>query len=137
MRQIIGIPEFSFLISTSVDVSELVGVLVEGNDTDVSVFSEGLSEVLLGKVLNVSLGEGDGGVDDGGERVGGDGDLLTEVGLLALNLDVVGKVVSEILDDNAAVSDLQLAVDLESVVRLLAFFLSFEDGLAHLFFEKY
>ena len=136
MRQIIGIPEFSFLISTSVDVSELVGVLVEGNDTDVSVFSEGLSEILLGKVLNVSLGEGDGGVDDGGERVGGDGDLLTEVGLLALNLDVVGKVVSEILDDNAAVSDLQLAVDLESVVRLLALLLSL-DGLAHLFFEKY
>ena len=110
----------------------MVGVLVERDSSEV-LTELLLLKVLLGQVLKVSLGEGDGSGDNKGEGVGGDGDGLTHVSFLALNLDVVGHVLGEILEDKVVITDGELTVDLEFVVRLLALLLVLDD-LAHLFF---
>ena len=79
------------LIVVDVEELKLVLVLVGGDDTEI-LTKVLLLEVLLGQVLEVSLGEGDLGLNDDGVLVLGDSNGLTEVAHLAVDLDFLGKV---------------------------------------------
>lgn len=86
-----------------VEVTELIGTLVRGNDTE-PVTELVLLEELLGKVLEVTLGE---------LLVGGDGDLgviTTDDG------DLVGQTTSAALDLDAIVEELLESRGIENLV---------------------
>jgi hypothetical protein len=114
----------------NVEVTELVSALgsSRGNDTDV-VTEVVLLEVLLGKVLNVSLGEGNIGGNSNGQDVVGLGDLdkFSELSSLSLNLDTVNQIL--LVGDN--VKDLILCgsrdVDGELLGSFLCNFLELES----------
>ena len=90
-----------------------------------------LLEVLLGQVLEISLGEGDLGLNDKGVSVLGDGDVLSEVSSLSVNLDVLGEVGFEVSKNENVVFNGILAVDGELVAWLLCLetFLNLLDHL--------
>ena len=86
-----------------VEVAELIGTLVRGNDTE-PVAELVLLEELLGKVLEVTLGE---------LLVGGDGDLgviTTDDG------DLVGQTTGAALDLDAIVEELLESRSIENLV---------------------
>ena len=107
----------SFLVCAlllDVEVLDLVRALVGGND--IEELTEGvLLEVLLGEVLEVSLGEADVGLDSDALVVGVDLHALSEVSGSAADLDAGSEELSEV----AGVEDLVLdglgAVDGEGV----------------------
>ena len=72
-----------------VEVTELIAVLLVGDDAK-EVTKLLLLKVLLGQVLQVTLGHGDGRVnDDLGLTLSSNSDGLTEVASLVVNLDSV------------------------------------------------
>jgi hypothetical protein len=82
----------SLIIVSNVEVTELEGLLVSGNDTE-PVTDLVLLQELLGEVLEVTLGESN--VSDNGDLVISrtrDSDGFTEVVGTAINLDTVVKV---------------------------------------------
>ena len=85
------------LVSTrgaDLEVAELVGVLRRGDDVK-EITELLLLQVLLGEVLEISLGERKLGSDVNLGLVTGDGNLLTEVAGLAVDLD---SIVEELLE---------------------------------------
>ena len=95
-----------------VDVEELKLVLVLAGGDDSQVLTEVLLlEVLLGQVLEVSLGEGDLSLDDEGVLVLGNSDGLAEVSDHAINLDVLGEVGLKVVEHENVVLDWVLAVN--------------------------
>jgi hypothetical protein len=70
-----------------------------------------LLEVLLGQVLQVSLGEGDGGLDLDGITNLGDGNGGSEVSSLVVDLDLGLEVVLEVGEDNDVILNGETAVD--------------------------
>ena len=119
---------FGSLVILNVEVSEFVVVLAGGNNSQV-LLKVLLLQVLLGQVLEVSLGEGDGGLNDDGGRVLGDGDMGTEISGLTINLNVLLEVVFEVVKHNDVVFDWQLAVDDELQANLLLLLRSLLDHL--------
>ncbi|GMS97786.1 hypothetical protein PENTCL1PPCAC_19961, partial [Pristionchus entomophagus] len=101
------------LILVDVEVSELVSVLGGGDHTE--PVTEGVAlEVLLGEVLEVSLGEG----NLGGENYAGLDDLNldaadSELAGLASDLDLLAEEVLEVLDVEDLVLHGALALDVE------------------------
>ena len=108
------------LLGVSVDVEEadLVLVLGGGNNTE-ELTDLLLLEVLLGEVLEVSLGEVDHGGDNDGVLVLGDGDLVSEVSSLSLDLDSLGKEGLEVSENDNVVLNWLLEVDGELAGWLL------------------
>ena len=94
------------------EVSELVGVLLSGNDSE-ELLEVLLLKVLLGQVLKVSLGEWDLGLDDNLVLVHGDGNGVSEVVGLVVNLDLLGEELLEILKDDNVILNWESAVDEE------------------------
>ena len=76
-------------------------------------------EVLLGQILEVSLGEGNLALNDSGVLVLANGDNLAKVGLLTLNLDVVNEPLDEVSENENVVLNWVSALDDESVGWLL------------------
>jgi hypothetical protein len=90
-------PHLLLLVSTrgaDLEVAELVGVLRRGDDVK-EITELLLLQVLLGEVLEVSLRERKLGGDADLGLVAGDGNLLTEVAGLAVDLD---SIVEELLE---------------------------------------
>ena len=112
---------YSFSISLVVvdgEELEFVDVLVGGDDSQ--VLTELLFlEVLLGQILEVSLGEGNLALNDSGVLVLANGDNLAKVGLLTLNLDVVDEPLDEVSENENVVLNGVSALDDESVGWLL------------------
>ncbi len=112
---------YSFSISLVVvdgEELEFVDVLVGGDDSQ--VLTELLFlEVLLGQILEVSLGEGNLALNDSGVLVLADGDNLAKVGLLTLDLDVVNEPLDEVSENENVVLNGVSALDDESVGWLL------------------
>ena len=112
---------YSFSISLVVvdgEELEFVDVLVGGDDSQ--VLTELLFlEVLLGQILEVSLGEGNLALNDSGVLVLANGDNLAKVGFLALNLDVVNEPLDEVSENENVVLNGVSALDDESVGWLL------------------
>ena len=112
---------YSFSISLVVvdgEELEFVDVLIGGDDSQ--VLTELLFlEVLLGQILEVSLGEGNLALNDSGVLVLANGDNLAKVGLLALNLDVVNEPLDEVSENENVVLNGVSALDDESVGWLL------------------
>ena len=112
---------YSFSISLVVvdgEELEFVDVLVGGDDSQ--VLTELLFlEVLLGQILEVSLGEGNLALNDSGVLVLANGDNLAKVGLLTLNLDVVNEPLDEVSENENVVLNWVSALDDESVGWLL------------------
>ena len=112
---------YSFSISLVVvdgEELEFVDVLVGGDDSQ--VLTELLFlEVLLGQILEVSLGEGNLALNDSGVFVLANGDNLAKVGLLTLNLDVVDEPLDEVSENENVVLNGVSALDDESVGWLL------------------
>ena len=112
---------YSFSISLVVvdgEELEFVDVLVGGDDSQ--VLTELLFlEVLLGQILEVSLGEGNLALNDSGVFVLANGDNLAKVGLLTLNLDVVNEPLDEVSENENVVLNGVSALDDESVGWLL------------------
>ena len=112
---------YSFSISLVVvdgEELEFVDVLVGGDDSQ--VLTELLFlEVLLGQILEVSLGEGNLALNDSGVFVLANGDNLAKVGLLTLNLDVVNEPLDEVSENENVVLNWVSALDDESVGWLL------------------
>ena len=112
---------YSFSISLVVvdgEELEFVDVLVGGDDSQ--VLTELLFlEVLLGQILEVSLGEGNLALNDSGVLVLANGDNLAKVGLLTLNLDVVNEPLDEVSENENVVLNGVSALDDESVGWLL------------------
>ena len=106
------------LVIVDVEELKLVLVLVGGDDTEI-LAKVLLLEVLLGQVLEVSLGEGDLGLNDDCVLVLGNSDGLAEVADLAVDLDFLGKVGFEVVKYEDVVFDWVLAVDHISVAGLL------------------
>ena len=112
---------YSFSISLVVvdgEELEFVDVLVGGDDSQ--VLTELLFlEVLLGQILEVSLGEGNLALNDSGVLVLANGDGLTKVGFLAFNLDVVNEPLDEVSKNEYVVLNGVSALDDVSVGWLL------------------
>ena len=112
---------YSFSISLVVvdgEELEFVDVLVGGDDSQ--VLTELLFlEVLLGQILEVSLGEGNLALNDSGVLVLANGDNLAKVGLLTLNLDVVNEPLDEVSENENVVLNGVSALDDVSVGWLL------------------
>ena len=112
---------YSFSISLVVvdgEELEFVDVLVGGDDSQ--VLTELLFlKVLLGQILEVSLGEGNLALNDSGVLVLANGDNLAKVGLLTLNLDVVNEPLDEVSENENVVLNGVSALDDESVGWLL------------------
>ncbi len=112
---------YSFSISLVVvdgEELEFVDVLVGGDDSQ--VLTELLFlEVLLGQILEVSLGEGNLALNDSGVLVLANGDNLAKVGLLTLDLDVVNEPLDEVSENENVVLNGVSALDDESVGWLL------------------
>ena len=104
---------YSFSISLVVvdgEELEFVDVLVGGDDSQ--VLTELLFlEVLLGQILEVSLGEGNLALNDSGVLVLANGDNLAKVGLLTLNLDVVNEPLDEVSENENVVLNGVSALD--------------------------
>ena len=113
------------------EVSQLVGVLVSGDHSQ-ELLQVLLLKVLLGQVLEVSLGEWDLALNGDGVLVGGDGDGGAEVSGLVVNLDSLGEEGLEVLEDDDVVFDWESAVDEELVGDLLGVLGVFLDLFAHL-----
>ena len=112
---------YSFSISLVVvdgEELEFVDVLVCGDDSQ--VLTELLFlKVLLGQILEVSLGEGNLALNDSGVLVLANGDGLTKVGFLAFNLDVVNEPLDEVSKNEYVVLNGVSALDDVSVGWLL------------------
>ena len=126
---------FGGLIILNVEVSEFVVVLAGGDNSQV-LLQVLLLEVLLGQVLQVSLAEGDAGLNDDIVGVLGHGHGGAEVAGLAVNLDVLLEVVFEVAQNDDVVLDGELAVDGELVADLLSLLgaLLLHNLLAHVLY---
>ena len=109
---------FLTLIVVNLEVTELVGGLVGGDNSEIFTHLL-LLEVLLGQVLEVSLGEVDVGGDDDVVLVLANGDGAAEVTKLSVNLDSLGEEICEIIEDDDVILDGKGAVDGELVHGLL------------------
>ena len=98
-----------FVLTVELQVFDFVGALVSSVDLEVVVDLD-LLQILLGEVLEVSLGEGDGNADDDPLVLAGDLDGLPEFAGLAVDfyplleeLCEVGGVENLVLDGFGAV----------------------------------
>lgn len=106
----------SFIL-VNLEVLERVGILGGGNNTE-EILKRVLLQVLLCKVLEVPLGEGDlGGEDDLGTLLL-DGDNVAELARLAVNLDAVVEELLKRGEVKNGVVHGDRAVDIELVERL-------------------
>ena len=126
---------FGGLVILNVEVSEFVVVLAGGDNSQV-LLQVLLLEVLLGQVLQVSLAEGDAGLNDDIVGVLGHGHGGAEVAGLTVNLDVLLEVVFEVAQNDDVVLDGELAVDGELVADLLSLLgaLLLHNLLAHVLY---
>lgn len=110
-----GILSLCLLLDVLHEVTELVRVLVGGNDTDV-ITELVLLEELLDQVLEVALGEGSLGLNDDLGLLASDLDGLAELAGLSVNLDArlqeVGQVVGVDGDLNDGALDRELELGL-------------------------
>ena len=91
-----------------------------------------LLQVLFGEVLEVSLAEGDGGLNDDLVAVLGDGDGGAEVACFVVDLDVLLEVGLEVVQHNDVIFYWKLAVYNKLQCDLLLLLLTLlEDLLAH------
>ena len=98
------------LLVLNLEVLELVGVLLGGNDTQ-ELLKVLLLEILLHQVLKIALGEGDLGLDDDAGLLGGESNGSAEGTLLAVNLDVLAHPLEEIVENDNIILDWDSAVD--------------------------
>merc|ERR1711865_1246776 len=98
------------VIVVDLEITELVGVLAGGNNSKVLTHLL-LLQVLLGEVLEIALAEVNGGIDDEGVLVLGDGDGGSEVASLSFDLDSLGKEALEIAENDNIVFNWHAAVD--------------------------
>ena len=94
----------------NLEVAELIGVLVGGNNSEVLAHLLFL-KVLLREVLQVSLGEVNFSLDDNTVLVLGDGDCIGEVTSLTINLDLLGEVVREVPEHDNVVLNRESTVN--------------------------
>ncbi|GMT25226.1 hypothetical protein PFISCL1PPCAC_16523, partial [Pristionchus fissidentatus] len=112
-RHLVLVVRALILILVDVEVSELISVLGRSHHTE--PVTEGVAlEVLLGEVLEVSLGEGDLRGEDNAGLVdlnldAADGELTG----LSSDLDLLAEEVLEVLDVENLVLDGALALDVE------------------------
>ena len=128
-----GVPQRSSLccfLILDLEVSELIRVLAGGNDSE-ELLQLLLLKVLLGQVLEVSLGERNLGLDDNRVHVHGHSDGVSEVSGSSLDLDSLGKELLEVLKDNDVVLDGELAVNGVLKVDLLLVLFVGNNSLGH------
>ena len=85
-----------FFILIDVEVAELVGGWVDRHNAQ-PVTKLFLLEVLLGQVLDVSLGHSNIGVNNNLIAVSSDSNLVLELANLTVNLDGTGKELNEVV----------------------------------------
>ena len=102
----------------NVEVPDLVGVLVAGHDIE-ELPERMLLEVLLGEVLQVSLGEGDAGADGDSLGVPSDSHVGAQMPCLVVDFDLLPEEVGEGVGAEDLVLHWLAAVDSELEVDLL------------------
>lgn len=101
---------FGGLVLLDIEVLDLVGLLVLGDDVE-ELPKAVLFQVFLGKVLEVPLGEGHGADDIDFRSVIGNFDLVSKFASLAINFDPLTQILGEVGRDEDLVLDGLGAVD--------------------------
>jgi len=117
------------IVGVGVQELKFISVLGGGNDSQV-LTALLLLDVLLGQVLEVSLGEVKLSLNDDAVLVLLDGDLTVEVTSLALDLDSLGEVFLEVRQLDDVVLKGLSALD-DELVGLNLFLVTLLNGLGH------
>ena len=115
------------LITLDIEVSELILVLIRGHNSQV-FFEVLLLKVLLGQILEVSLAEWNGGLENDRAAIFSDRYGASQVSSFVLDLDLSLQKGLKVIEDDDVVFNWEFAVDGKLQIDLLLLFLAL---LAH------